>query len=165
MGSNAHTSSARTRRGPLRLYLLLLLATTLLAGSSACKKKPRQPPAYVYEQYRAAAGELCGAVVDCIKADTARRLADQPIQRDMVLGRMTRDLCVEQQYQLIGQLTTDPLGGGQPDFDPERDGPLYERYQRCVAVVTAAPDCPARRKAYFEAPDCRELRDQQQPEQ
>ncbi len=154
MGLIANTHSAR----PLRRGAVLLLVALALAGGGLCKKKPRKPPAFVFQQYQAVAGQLCDAVVDCIKADTAKRLADQPIQRDMVLGRMTRDLCVEQQYQLIGQLSTDPLGGGQVDFDPERDGPLYEQYERCVKAVTTAGDCAARRTAYFEAPDCRGLR-------
>lgn len=113
------------------------------------------PPPEVMRHYQEQADRLCKAVVDCIKADTADRLADQPEQRDMVLGRMSQDLCIENQYQVIGNLSTEPLGSAPVDYNEEQ----YRRYDRCVAVVTEAADCETRRDRYMNHPDCRGLRD------
>ncbi len=131
------------------------VAMLLVAGFAHCKKKPEPPPLAVMQRYQGQADRLCRAVVKCIKEDTARRLADQPQQRDMVLARMGQDLCVKNQYQLIGSLSTEPLGAGAADYDEA----LYQRYSRCVSAVEAAADCEARRRQYFEHPDCRGLRD------
>ena len=105
-------------------------------------------------QYREQANALCRAVLECIKADVAERLADTPQRRDMVLARMSQDLCLEEQMLLIGSLSTAPLGPTPADYSPE----LYERYGRCSQAVTATPDCATRRRVYFENPDCSGLR-------
>ena len=131
------------------------IAILFVAGFAHCKKKPEPPPLEVLQRYPGQADRLCRAVVKCIKEDTARRLADQPQQRDMVLARMGQDLCVKNQYQLIGRLSTEPLGAGAADYDEA----LYQRYGKCVSAVEAAVDCEARRRQYFEHPECRGLRD------
>lgn len=146
----------RSGRSRLSFRICASLLLLISVGSVACKKKPVPPTAEVIQQYQAQADRLCRAVVDCIKADTAKRLAGQPQHRDMVLSRMGQDLCLKNQYQLIGSLSTEPLGPGPAQSDSE----LYERYGRCVTAVESATDCETRRERYFTHPDCRGLRDQ-----
>ncbi|MEQ9366109.1 MAG: hypothetical protein RIF32_17835 [Leptospirales bacterium] len=144
-------------RHAIRTVAILAIGGCALLGTNlaACKKKPEPPPLAVMQKYQAQADRLCHAVVECIKEDTAKRLADQPRRRDMVLARMGQDLCVENQYQLIGNLSTEALGPRPADYDEA----LYQRYGRCVAAVEAADDCESRREQYFNHPECRGLRD------
>ncbi|MCR9142262.1 MAG: hypothetical protein NXI24_08415 [bacterium] len=147
----------RRRRAQIRLLLGLAVCCALATGFAACKKKPEPVPLEVMQRYQAQADRLCRAVVKCIKEDTARRLADQPQRRDMVLARMGQDLCVKNQYQLIGSLSTEPLGAKPADYDDQ----LYERYGRCVAAIEAAQDCETRRERYFQHPECAGLRSEE----
>ncbi len=147
---------------PHRLIILLSLFALTLAPAG-CKRRPNVPEAVKLRYYQHA-DRLCRAVVECIKADTARRLAAEPERRDMVLGRMTRDLCREEQYRLIGVPSTSPdLSNARAPFGPE-EARLYEAYGRCADAVSAQADnCDGVRRAYEEDGNCVEVREYTPP--
>lgn len=143
-----------------RSFIILpILSLTLLAAAFAgCKQKP-DVPELVKLRYFQHADRLCRLVVECIKADTAERLAAEPERRDMVLGRMTRDLCREERSRLIGVPSTTPdLTNQQAPFGPE-EARLYDIYGRCADAVTAqAGNCDAVQRAYEQDGNCNEVR-------
>ncbi len=140
--------TARSRQ--LRLVGAALLGAAVLAG--ACKEKPNLAPA-LRARYDVDAARLCNAIVDCLKADVSERLKDRPERRDMLLGRMTRDLCKEEQFSLIGAASVN-VGPSAP-LDDEA---IYQSYSACSAAVAAASDCRARQAAYRNFPDCARLK-------
>lgn len=128
----------------------LLLGAAIFTG--ACKEKPNLAPA-LRARYDADAARLCSAIVDCLKADVNERLKNEPERRDMLLGRMTRDLCKEEQFSLIGAASVN-VGAAAP-LDDEA---IYQSYSACSAAVASANDCQARRDAYRNNPDCARLK-------
>ena len=128
----------------------LLILFTLMAF--ACSKNKPEVPEEILARYQKDAGILCEAIVDCMKEDTAKRLAADPVRRDLVLSRMDRDLCRQGQYRQIGDLSSDPDGEGFA-FNPEH----YEMYSRCSAAVAGAPTCQERLAAHKTNPDCLRL--------
>lgn len=136
----------------MRVWLVSFTLLAWLVGG--CARKPELPKE-VRERYQKDAARLCHAIVDCIKEDVSRQLAKAPERRDMVLGRMTREHCVENQYRLIGDLSV----GMQPgkikiEFDPK----LYELYSQCSQTVAGATTCHERKRLHREAPSCVQLR-------
>lgn len=150
------------RRAGVRALTLLLCCATLAGFGALCKRRPEVPQA-LRDRYQADADRFCNAIVDCVKEDTARRLAAEPERRDMVLGRMSVDLCRENQYLLIGSLSADPLGP-QPAGMPAGMDEMYAAYSRCSAAVAGAPNCAERRTAYQAHPDCARIRNYEPPE-
>lgn len=135
---------------PRRLVGAVLLGAAIFTG--ACKEKPNLAPA-LRARYDADAARLCTAIVDCLKADVSERLKNQPERRDMLLGRMTRDLCKEEQFSLIGAASVN-VGPATP-LDDEA---IYQSYSACSAAVASASDCRARQDAYRNFPDCARLK-------
>ncbi len=88
-----------------------------------------------------------------MKADVARTLADKPERRDMVIRRMTRDLCVKNQYSLIGSLSVDP-GRKEPVYKPE----VYKDYSECSRAVAEAKTCDDRKNVRNNHEACRRIR-------
>lgn len=125
-----------------------MLSLLCVSGVLHCKHKASISPE-LRQRYDLDAARLCNAIVDCLKEDVARRLADQPERRDVTLSRMTRDLCKERQFALIGQVSVAP-GPAALRTDQE----IYESYGRCSASVAAAADCNERRRLYRQDPDC-----------
>ena len=135
---------------PVRLLFFL----ALLPAFWTCKR-PAAPPPEVVQRYQAHADQFCRAVLTCMKEEVEQRLANSPERRDMVTRRMDRDLCVENQYNLIGELSVDPRGAQAANYEPE----LYEAYGECARVVAESADCETLRGNYRDHPACRRLHD------
>jgi hypothetical protein len=140
--------TARSRQ--LRLVGAALLGAVVLTG--ACKEKPSLPPE-LRARYDVDAARLCNAIVDCLKADVSERLKDRPERRDMLLGRMTRDLCKEEQFSLIGAASVNAV-----PTTPLDDEAIYRSYSACSVAVAAADNCQARQAVYRNFPDCARLK-------
>lgn len=138
-----------TPTAPAAVFLALLLA-----GSTAiaCKRRSEVPPDIAI-RYQQDASRLCNAIVDCLKEEVSESLRQQPERRALVLSRMTRDLCREQQYARIGQASA-AAGPQSPEFDAS----VYRAYSGCSQAIAAAEPCAERRRLYREHADCALLR-------
>ena len=73
----------------------------------------------------------------------------------MILKRMTRDLCLQGQYTLLGTISVAPRNTGErTPVTPE----LYRSYSDCSRAVAGAPDCSERRAVHRTHPACAKLR-------
>ena len=142
--------AAITRRSALILLMLILLGV----AASSCKKKEKLPTA-VSEEYQKAAHNLCNAIVDCIKADLAKRMKEHPARRDLLLKQMDRDLCLKRQYHMIGELSVDPLPEAS---EASHQIENYQHYQACSQAVVAAGSCIERMETHRTFPSCQKLR-------
>jgi hypothetical protein len=122
---------------------------------ASCSRK--EPSAEIISRYQADADLFCQAIVDCMKEEVIQKLHASPERRDMVLSRMTRDFCKKGQYQLIGQLSTDP-SPGQPSGSLE----LYQNYHDCAAAVAGAKDCAKRREIHQTHSACMKIKSESQ---
>lgn len=116
--------------------------------------KPRSVPQEVLAKYSADTDRFCAAMVDCIKEETEKHFQGSPERREMVLRRMSRDLCVKGQQSIIGRLSVDPLSKTVVPFNPA----LYQAYSSCAAAVSEAKTCPDRLRVHRENPDCLKIR-------
>ena len=131
-----------------------LLPLLLIVPLGACHSNENQVPLEIQKQYQEDAHQMCQAMVDCMKEEVEKDLADEPAKREWVLGRMSRDLCLKGQYSLIGKLSTDPE---RPDhFVFRREN--YETYARCSRAVSEANNCESRGEIHRQNPDCQKLR-------
>ncbi len=137
------------RKGALPLAGVLLLLSLL----THCSRKPEPPPPEVVARYQAHAGRLCEAIVDCMKEEVRERLARQPERRDLVLARMDRDLCLKEQYALIGEISVDPTPAAAPYREEH-----YRLYEACADAVTKAATCEERRDIHRTDTSCVRLR-------
>jgi len=119
-----------------------------------CRKEEAINPE-IKARYQEDAHTLCQSIVHCLKADMQKNLAD-PVQREHVVRRMTLDLCVENQYRSIGQLSSHPTGGS-----PLADESLYEAYHQCARAVAQATDCQERKTVHRTHAMCQKLRNLQ----
>ncbi|MBE7438683.1 MAG: hypothetical protein HS115_09545 [Spirochaetales bacterium] len=130
----------------------LLLSPLLIALCLFCRKEP-PISAEIKARYQKEAHEFCQSIVHCLKEDMQKNLSD-PVQREHVLQRMTLDLCVENQYRSIGQLTSHPSGGS-----PLSNEAIYEAYSLCARAVAGAGNCTERKTVHRTHPQCQKLRD------
>lgn len=130
------------------------MAIALTSAGLFCQK-PAAPARSTIEQYQAAAERLCLAMVDCVKQDVGRQMAAHPERRDMVLARMDRELCVKNQYRLIGDISVWP---GLPRGGIANAEALYRLYSSCSEAVSGVSDCAARKRLHREEDSCRRLR-------
>lgn len=131
-------------------FLILGLSVGFIAPS--CKRKLLLDKE-IQTRYNADANAYCNAVVNCLKQEISEKLADEPERRDMVLARMKRDLCVEKQFHLIGDLTTEPYKG-----KPVLDEKLYNTYSLCTKAIVNAPNCIEMKRIHQEEENCKALR-------
>ena len=129
-------------------------AVAFLALGLFCQKAAA-PSAAILARYQEDAARLCLAVVDCVKEDVGRQMAAHPERRDMVLARMDRELCVKNQYRLIGDLSVWPGLAGAGVSNPDE---LYALYSQCSLAVSRAPHCALRKRLHREEDSCRRLR-------
>ena len=118
---------------------------------ASCSRKDASPE--IIARYQADADLFCQAIVDCMKEEVRQKLEASPERRDMVLSRMTRDFCKKGQYQLIGQLSTDPTGG-----QPSNQADLYNSYHECALAVAGAKDCAKRREIHQTHSACMKIK-------
>lgn len=123
--------------------------------SASCSRK--EPSAEIIARYQADADLFCQAIVECMKEEVRTKLQASPERRDMVLSRMTRDFCKKGQYQLIGQLSTDPAPS-QPSASAE----LYANYHECAAAVAGAKDCAKRKEIHQTHSACIKIKSEPQ---
>ena len=136
------------------IFPALLTIFIAISVPFSCNRREKPSPEIV-ARYHKDADRFCRAIVDCIKADISRRLADKPERRDMILRRMTRDLCIKGQYRLIGDISVDPL--------PDRKRPLpgeevYRMYSECSRAVAEADNCEDRKRIHKTNEACQKLR-------
>jgi len=132
----------------------VFISVLLIFGLLFCSK-PADPPPGVILKYQKDAHRYCNAIVNCIKKDISDRLKSKPERRDMILSRMKRDLCIKNQYRLIGKLSVNP--------DPKKntlpyDPALYKLYSECSLAVSSAADCTKRKEVHKTHPSCKKLR-------
>lgn len=120
------------------MYTRLMICLVLF---SFCKPEVDESIQVAYQKN---ADLLCNAITECLKEEVAQRMESEPERRDLILKRMDRDLCLKNQYRLIGDRSTAISGS-----NPETEKDLYETYERC-AVAVASYDTCARRKQEFE---------------
>ncbi len=137
-------------RTPVFLFTLLLIPGAI----ARCKQEPKAPPPEILARYQADADRYCRAIVDCIKEDVAARLRGEPERREMVLKRMSQDLCLKGQYQLLGKLSVDPAPGPGRPYNPD----VYVTYGQCARAVVEQKDCERRRATHKQFPACQRLR-------
>ena len=119
-----------------------------------CGKKKR-PEAQFTEQYYADAKIFCDAIVECMKKDIGDRLKDHPERKEMVMNRMTRDLCLKGQTHLIGELSVEVTPVKNNLSDKKN---LYEEYHKCAKAVYEAPSCDDKKSAHKSHPSCIKIR-------
>ena len=137
----------------IRITIFSLLLAGVLTGPGCAKEK--RPSPEIIARYEQDADRLCRAIVGCIKADISARLAGHPERRDLILKRMSRDLCIKGQYRLIGQLSVTPM----PDRNRPRPGPeLYRLYAECSRAVARESNCSRRKEIHKNHPACKQIR-------
>lgn len=96
---------------------------------------------------------LCEAVTECLVKEVEQRMSDEPQRRDLITGRMDRDLCIENQFRLIGQRSTEIVPG-----NPATQKKLYDTFERCAEAVAAETSCESRKEVYKKNESCKAIR-------
>jgi len=119
-----------------------------------CGKKKR-PETLLTDQYYADAKIFCDAIVECMKKDIEDKLKEHPERKEMVIRRMTRDLCLKGQIQLIGNLSVEVIPENKNFLDQKI---LYEEYHKCAKAVSEAPTCDYKKSIHKSHPSCIKIR-------
>ncbi len=139
--------------GAAKSFAAIFIFTMLWLPASQCRKARPEPPDEVKARYFADADRFCHAIVECMKQDIIRRVDRDLRRRDLILSRMNQDLCIKNQYHLIGDLSVSPYG-----HEASLEEELYQEYHNCAEAVGVATTCQERLQKVKENESCRKIR-------
>ena len=132
---------------PGRLPCIFFLVLALFFAS--CSRKTEEPPPETVKIYMEDADRFCRAVVKCLIEDTEKNLVNEPEKARFIAKRMNQELCLKEQYLLVGRMSVDPF-----NEKPEQAEELYRQYSFCSKAVAEAPDCRTRKTIFSSNEGC-----------
>ncbi|MDH5656983.1 MAG: hypothetical protein OEZ34_13800 [Spirochaetia bacterium] len=135
-----------------RLNLSVISFSLILFSS--CREKQEIPDPEIIQNYQKHAHLFCNAVTECFKKDAEARLKDYPERAKLIVSKMNSDLCIENQYLLIGKSSATV-------FNREKfstNTVYYKVYENCAIAVSSKENCIDRLNEYKNHPDCKKLK-------